>query len=137
MHAPQGGLLEAGEAAPATLSLSRWCKLFLVLRLQNQAQLHGFRQHQLCTPAVETALAGCLHFCVWRETTYPPHPQACSRRKGPGGRMWSGRPGGAASMSPVSSPAWGYPGADSQRSRHFFGSGRGWDPLSKLQIVFL
>lgn len=90
MHAPQGGLLEAGEAAPAALSLSRRRELFLVLRLQNQAQLLGFRQHRLCTPAVETVLAGCLHFCVWRESTYPPHPKPAA-----GGRTREAGCGGA------------------------------------------
>lgn len=90
MHAPQGGLLEARKAAPAALSLSRRRELFLVLRLQNQAQLLGFRQHRLCTPAVEAVLAGCLHFCVWRESTYPPHPKPAA-----GGRTREAGCGGA------------------------------------------
>lgn len=25
----------------------------------------------------------CLHFCVWRETAYPPHPRACKGKKEP------------------------------------------------------
>lgn len=137
MHAPQGGLLEAGEAAPAALSLSRRRELFLVLRLQNQAHSCLVFDN---TDSAHLLLRQCLpgasiSVCGGRVLTHP--TPSLQQEEGPGRQDVEGQARRSSLVSPVSSPAWGYPGADSQRSRHLFGSGRGWDPLSKLQIVFL